>query len=79
MVDLHKEDHGYTPLDVLTLESPLLALWQAGGAVLDSAFRTGGGRYEWTYLGLRDINTEGLPGDQAAHASHHQRAETAVL
>ena len=49
MVDLHKEDHGYTPLDVLTLESPLLALWQAGGAVLDSAFRTGGGRYEWTY------------------------------
>ena len=75
MVDLHKEDHGYTPLDVLALESPLLAQWQAGGAVLDSAFRTSGGCYEWTYHGLRDINGGGLPGDHAAHANHNLRAE----
>lgn len=53
-VDLHKEDHGYEPLDVLSLQSPVLEQWQDSGAVLDSAFRTGGGRYEWTYLGLRE-------------------------
>lgn len=79
MVDLHKEDHGYTPLDVLTLESPLLAQWQAGEAVLDSAFRTSGGHYEWTYHGLREINAGGLLHGQSAHANCHQRAETAVL
>lgn len=79
MVDLHKEDHGYTPLDVLALESPLLAEWQAGGAVLDSAFRTSGGQYEWTYHGLRDINGEGLPDGQIEHANNDLRAERAVL
>ncbi len=79
MVDLHKEDYGYTPLDVLALESPLLAQWQAGGAVLDSAFRTQGGCYEWTYHGLRGIAEGNKCHDQAAHASHSQCAETAVL
>ncbi len=79
MVGLHKEDHGYTPLDVLTLESPLLAEWQAGGAVLDSAFRTSGGRYEWTYHGLRAIHTGGLHRDYAAHTGNDQRAESAML
>jgi len=53
-VDLHKEDRGYEPLTVQSLQSPLLDQWQADGAVLDSAFRTAGGRYEWAYLGLRE-------------------------
>ena len=52
-MDLHKEDRGYEPIEVLNLASPLLDKWMADGAVLDSAFRTSGGRYEWTYLGLR--------------------------
>ncbi len=53
-VDLHKEDRGYEPLDVLALASPLLEQWQARGAVLDSAFRTRGGCYQWSYRGLRE-------------------------
>jgi hypothetical protein len=53
-VDLHKEDHGYEALDVLSLRSPLLDQWEADGAVLDSAFHTSGGRYEWAYHGLRE-------------------------
>ena len=52
-VDLHKEDHGYEPLEVCSLQSPLLEHWQAQGAVLDSAFHTSGGRYQWSYHGLR--------------------------
>ncbi len=52
-VDMHKEDFGYESLETLSLQSPLLERWQASGAVLDSAFRTCGGRYEWTYHGLR--------------------------
>lgn len=51
-VDLHKEDFGYEPLQVLSLHSPLIEKWQRHGAVLDSAFRTAGGHYEWTYHGL---------------------------
>ncbi len=53
-VDLHKEDRGYEPMEVLYLTCPLLDKWKADGAILDSAFRTSGGRYEWTYLGLRE-------------------------
>lgn len=52
-VDLHKDDHGYQPLDVLSLQGPILDEWRSSGAVLDSAFRTQGGRYQWTYYGLR--------------------------
>ena len=55
-VDLHKDDRGYEPMEVLNLTSPLLDRWRASGAVLDSAFRTRGGRYEWTYLGLRETS-----------------------
>lgn len=51
-VELHKEDFGYEPLQVRSLHSPLIEKWQRHGAVLDSAFRTAGGRYEWTYEGL---------------------------
>ena len=53
-VDLHKEDHGYEALEVRSIHSPLLEQWQAKGAVLDSAFHTRGGRYEWAYHGLRE-------------------------
>jgi len=52
-VDLHKEDAAYEPLSTLEVSGPLVDEWQDGGAVLDSVFRTYGGRYEWTYLGLR--------------------------
>ncbi len=63
-VDLHKQDYGYEPLDVLSLNSPLLEEWQADGAVLDSAFRTQGGQYEWTYHGLTNVKrcTQALEG-----------------
>ena len=54
-VDLHKEDRGYEPVEVLDLTSPLLDKWKADGAILDSAFRTSGVRYEWTYFGLREM------------------------
>ena len=79
MVDLHKEDHGYTPLDVLALESPLLAEWQTGGTVLDSAFRTSGGQYEWTYHGLRAVHSGEWHSDSTAHASNDPCAQGAVL
>jgi hypothetical protein len=55
-VDLHKEDFGYEPLDVHSLSCPLLEEWERQGGILDSAFRTQGGRYEWTYYGLREVN-----------------------
>jgi hypothetical protein len=51
-VDLHKADHTYTPLVVDELDGPTIREWSAAGGVLDSAFRTAGGRYEWTYYGL---------------------------
>jgi hypothetical protein len=51
-VDLHKTDNTYTPLAVDELDGPVLREWRAAGGVLDSALRTSGGRYEWTYHGL---------------------------
>ncbi len=54
VMDLHKDDATYQPLTVSGLCGPLVAQWQADGGVLDSAFRTSGGRYEWTYHGLTD-------------------------
>src|SRR6202044_162160 len=53
-VDLQKEDAGYTPLEVLDLGGTFADDWQGHGGVLDSAFLTRGGRYEWTYHGLTD-------------------------
>ena len=53
-IDLRKQDRTYEPLEVLALSGPAAEAWQADGAVLDSAFRTAGGCYEWTYLGLTD-------------------------
>lgn len=52
MVDLHKTDNTYSPLVVDELDGPIIREWQAAGGVLDSAFRTSGGLYEWTYHGL---------------------------
>jgi hypothetical protein len=56
-VDLHKDDRGYEALDVLSLQSPLVDKWRAAGGVLDSAYCTRGGHYEWTYFGLKDTVT----------------------
>lgn len=54
MLDLHKQDGVYEPLEVENIGGSAVAEWLAAGAVLDSAFRTSGGRYEWTYRGLTD-------------------------
>jgi len=51
-VDLHKTDADYEPLKAIEVGGPLVENWLRLGAVFDSAFRTSGGRYEWTYLGL---------------------------
>lgn len=53
-MDLHKEDATYEALETLQIGGPIVAQWEADGAVLDSAFRTSGGRYEWTYHGLTE-------------------------
>lgn len=51
-VDLQKDDAAYTPLEVSNLSGAFADDWQTHGGVLDSAFLTRGGRYEWTYHGL---------------------------
>jgi hypothetical protein len=51
-VDLHKTDADYEPLEVIEMGGPVVENWVRLGAVFDSAFRTSGGRYEWTYRGL---------------------------
>jgi hypothetical protein len=53
-VDLHKHDGTYEPLTAVEVSGPLVEEWLSAGAVLDSAFRTSGGLYEWTYRGLTD-------------------------
>ncbi len=54
MLDLHKQDGIYEPLEVESISGSAIEEWLAAGAVLDSAFRTSGGHYEWTYRGLTD-------------------------
>jgi hypothetical protein len=56
-VDLHKQDNTYEPLEADGLAGPFVEAWTAAGGVLDSAFRTHGGRYEWIYHGLVDAAT----------------------
>jgi hypothetical protein len=53
-VDLQKDDAAYTPLEVSNLGGAFADDWQRHSGVLDSAFLTRGGRYEWTYHGLTD-------------------------
>ncbi len=53
-VDLHKDDAEYAPLEVLQMEGAFADDWQGHEGHFDSAFRTSGGRYEWTYNGLTD-------------------------
>ena len=62
-LDLHKTDNTYTPLAVDELDGPVIREWQAAGGVFDSALRTSGGRYEWTYYGLtaRSPRAEPVP------------------
>ena len=57
-IDLAKTDSGYEPLDVLAVSSPIVDMWERMGGVLDSAFRTTEGLYEWTYLGLRPMDAK---------------------
>jgi hypothetical protein len=51
-VNLYKQDDRYEPLDVVSCSGTAIDVWVAAGAVLDSAFRTVNGKYEWEYLGL---------------------------
>ncbi|CAN5784997.1 hypothetical protein BH09VER1_BH09VER1_18170 [soil metagenome] len=51
-VDLHKLDCVYTPLAASNVSGPLVQAWHSAGGVLDSAYRTMGGQYEWEYHGL---------------------------
>lgn len=53
-VDLHKTDGTYEPLQTLEFSGSAIDEWTSAGAVLDSAFRTANGHYEWTYSGLTD-------------------------
>lgn len=53
-VELRKTDGAYAPLSALEVSGALVEEWYGSGAVLDSAFRTFGGRYEWSYRGLID-------------------------
>ncbi|SRR5260221_8083635 len=57
-VDLHKDDGRYESLRVAAVSGPVVDEWLAAGAVLDSAFRTQGGKYEWTYRGLTDVTAD---------------------
>jgi hypothetical protein len=51
-LDLRKTEGRYDPLETMAIHSPVVNQWAADGAVLDSAFRTVGGSYEWSYKGL---------------------------
>jgi hypothetical protein len=50
--DLHKQDMGYTVIQPIGVRGSGIESWVSDGAILDSAFHTSGGQYEWTYHGL---------------------------
>ncbi len=52
VMDLRKNEGTYEPLEATRVGGAFVQEWQDRGAVLDSVFRTMGGRYEWTYHGL---------------------------
>jgi hypothetical protein len=58
-VDLHKEDTGYEPVIAKIGEDRLGALWPEAGLEFDSAIRTHGGKYRWTYRGRRPTEPQG--------------------
>jgi hypothetical protein len=54
-VDLHKTEAAFEPLTVVHWQDAMLDELGAQGVVLDSAFRTAGGQYQWTYHGLTPV------------------------
>ncbi|MCU0494143.1 MAG: hypothetical protein MUD01_21345 [Chloroflexaceae bacterium] len=52
VIDLHKEDTPFEPMEVLDWYDGLLSPQVGPEVTLDSAFRTEGGRYQWVYHGL---------------------------
>jgi len=52
-VDLHKDDPAYEPLDANIDFSWLDGAWSESNLEFDSAVRAHGGRYKWTYRGLK--------------------------
>lgn len=51
-LDLHKQDGIYEALEIESIGGSAIEEWQKAGAIFDSAFRTFGGVYQWTYHGL---------------------------
>lgn len=51
-IDLQKTETVFEPLDVVAWQDAMLHAWGDQGVTLDSAFRTAGGQYQWTYDGL---------------------------
>ena len=61
VLDLSKEDSGYTPLTAQEIGGSSVQPWMEAGAVLDSAARTANSRYRWTYHGLtREVQASDL-------------------
>jgi hypothetical protein len=56
-VDLVKEETGYQPINATIYHSRLDEALRNGGFRFDSAFRTGGGEYLWTFRGLVPCKT----------------------
>jgi len=54
VVDLEKDDTTYAPMQVMEVEAPQITQLTgvAADSLLDSALRTQGGTYRWTYRGL---------------------------
>ena len=55
-IDLHKTETAFEPLAVCEWQDSLLDRYMGEGVVLDSAFRTAGGHYQWTYHGLTPVS-----------------------
>ncbi|HLM87106.1 MAG TPA: hypothetical protein VK272_13065 [Solirubrobacteraceae bacterium] len=57
-VDLHKEDTVYQPVSAAVDFDCVGAAWRRAGLRFDSAIRTAGGRYRWTYRGRRPAESQ---------------------
>ncbi len=60
-VDLAKEDVTYEGMTAEVDFNALETLWRDAGLVFDSAVRATGGRYRWTYRGLKPTAPQVLP------------------
>jgi hypothetical protein len=70
-VDLAKEDASYEAMRGEVDFNSLETLWRGAGLVLDSTVRATGGRYRWTYRGLRSADDQLEYLGRAAPAPAH--------